>query len=119
MTDKLSAEQELAIALKVHRELWGRHKINQESDENAIVARNVLHEELGYIGTQREPYHLNDDTRDILIAHARQDSAHALSNTISLLRIVARIERRQKILFWVLFIGLALALIVLQRLLNA
>jgi t-SNARE complex subunit (syntaxin) len=53
---------------------------------NAVVAKNVLHEELGYIGERREPYNLDQDTRDILLTHARQDAAHALANSYSALR---------------------------------
>jgi hypothetical protein len=46
----------------------------------------VLREDLGEAGGhRRHSYELDEFTRDILIVHARQDAAHALLNTGSLL----------------------------------
>jgi hypothetical protein len=60
---------------------------------NSIVARNILHEDLGRFDTRLRRYGLDDDTRDRLIAHARQDAAHALVNTATLLEQVKALRR--------------------------
>jgi len=52
--------------------LFGR-KIKPE-DYEATFSKNSLHQDLGYIGaTHPHVYDLDDDTRDRLIAHSRQD----------------------------------------------
>ncbi len=64
-----------------------------ESWDNQAIARDILFDELGYNQADRPNYHLDEQTKDILLAHARQDSSHALSNTISLLERVERLDR--------------------------
>jgi hypothetical protein len=60
-----------------------------ESWRNHARARDVLHNELGWVGNPPENrYRLNRDTRDILLVHARQDASHALENTIGILKAV-------------------------------
>jgi hypothetical protein len=61
---------------------------------NAAIAKNVLHEELGYYSDQPCSYNLDQSTRDTLLAHARQDAAHALVINISLLRESAQLKER-------------------------
>lgn len=59
-----------------------------ENWKNEAIASAVLHAELGYLGNGiKHKYNLNEDTEDTLLAHARQDAAHALLNSISLLKI--------------------------------
>lgn len=49
---------------------------------NAATARNVLHEELGFFGEwDGAKYDLDDQVRDRLLAHTRQDAAHAVVNS--------------------------------------
>jgi hypothetical protein len=60
---------------------------------NAVAGRNVLHEDLGRFSSRLPHYRLNEDTRDRLIAHARQDAAHALLNTATLLDSVRNLRR--------------------------
>ncbi|CCV06714.1 conserved hypothetical protein [Mesorhizobium metallidurans STM 2683] len=55
------------------------------ANRNSMVARNILHEELGYFSDVQTSYSLDEETRDRLIAHGRQDAAHALTNTIALM----------------------------------
>jgi len=56
------------------------------------IARNVLHEEIGLYADAQPTYHLDQETRDRLLAHARQDAAHALINTeVSALQIFKRV----------------------------
>jgi hypothetical protein len=54
--------------------------------KNAAKARNILDEELGFFGHSTISYDVDEATRDTLIAHARQDAAHALLNTGTLLK---------------------------------
>jgi len=60
--------------------------------DNHAIARDIVHNELGYTGNRRPPYNLDQDTRDILLVHARQDAAHALANTVSLLKVVRTLK---------------------------
>lgn len=69
---------------------------NREMTTNRAIARNVLHTELGRYAETQPVYSLDQETRDRLIAHARQDAAHALLNTISLMKEVRRINQRTR-----------------------
>jgi hypothetical protein len=60
-----------------------------QSDKDAAIAQNVLHEELGYFGEYGKRYNLAEETRDVLLANGRQDAAHAL---IAALRVSDQIE---------------------------
>jgi hypothetical protein len=98
-TGPSKAEEALAIALRVHDTHFVKSERSNESARNFIIARNVLHEELGYYDERRSPYRLDDDTRDILIVHGRQDSAHALLNTDTLLKRVKELSKLVNMLF--------------------
>ena len=54
--------------------------------ENGIAAQNVLREEMGVYGEPEWNYDIDERTKNTLLAHTRQDVAHALLNTIALLR---------------------------------
>jgi hypothetical protein len=76
------------------------------------VAQNVLHEDLGLHADEPRYYDLDQETRDRLLAHARQDAAHALINTEDILDQLAIITRRfsvAAILFLVAALFLAAA----------
>ncbi len=92
-------------AIETSRRVRGRRDV---SAENGIVARDVLHGEIGLNGPseRHEPYHLDADTRDILIAHGRQDAAHALLNTMTLVTEVASLRRVVVVLMWLNIITL-------------
>lgn len=62
-----------------------------DSWDNHAIAHGTLQGDLGTNGKPRDPYYLDDMTRDILIAHSRQDAAHALLNTMSLLKRVRQL----------------------------
>lgn len=83
------AKEALRATLRVQRELGMKGDIN----DNKAIARNVLHEELGYYGERKPQYDLEEGIRDTLIAHGRQDAAGALLNTISLLNEIKRLKR--------------------------
>ncbi len=91
----------IRFAINAQREVGMRG----DSWDNHAVALATLSGDLGAGGKQRAPYYLDDMTRDILIAHSRQDAAHALLNTISLLTRV-----RQLTLLVYLLLALVLVL---------
>ena len=63
--------------------------------DNYAIARNVLQEEIGLHGEPpRESYHFSQGTYEVLLAHSRQDVAHALCNTKSLLDLNQKISSR-------------------------
>jgi hypothetical protein len=79
------------------------------SPENyeASFGRNILHEDLDYIGdgSPKTVYSLDDDTRDRLIAHCRQDVAMSYA-AISNLRKEMRNLRFQLSLSVLVIVGL-------------
>lgn len=100
-----TAAENLRANLASRRELEGRLS---DTDVNFEVARNVLHEELGYVGDRRLGYDLDDETKDILLVHARQDASHALLNSVTLLK-------KQKRLHRVIWVAVALLLYIAVR----
>ncbi|TIO14931.1 MAG: hypothetical protein E5X86_22715 [Mesorhizobium sp.] len=83
MPKKQTAMESLQMDYRAHERVTGRLT---PADKNRMVARNILHEELGmFADPQGAVYSLDEDTRDRLLAHARQDASHALCNTISLM----------------------------------
>lgn len=79
----------LMFAIKAQRSLG----MKGDSWDNYAVARDTLNGDLGLAGKQRDAYNLDQNTRDILLAHARQDAAHALCNSISLLNRIKNLNR--------------------------
>jgi hypothetical protein len=65
--------------------------------ENRLIAQDVTREELGHDPAAPQPeYTINREAIDRLIFHTRQDAAHALLNTITLLDNVRKLERRSR-----------------------
>ena len=56
----------------------------------------MLDEDLGLYSDPPRYYDLDQETRDRLLAHARQDAAHALINTGDILNQLAIIARRSR-----------------------
>lgn len=85
---------------RIQATIKARHALGLkgESWDNQAIARDVLFDDLGYNRADRPHYHLDDQTKDILLVHARQDAAHALSNTISLLEHIDKLDRTVRIL---------------------
>jgi hypothetical protein len=71
---------------------------------NSVIARNVLDEDLGRFDSTLHMYRLDDDTRDRLIVHARQDAAHAVINTATLLQEVKSLRRGVRIMLVLMII---------------
>jgi hypothetical protein len=64
---------------------------------NNHTAQVVLDTELGKYTDKVPTYQLDQETRDRLLAHARQDAAEALLNTRSLLDELHRLKKFQQI----------------------
>jgi hypothetical protein len=65
--------------------------------KNLLIARDVTREELGRDPAAPQPeYVIDREAIDRLIFHTRQDAAHALLNTITLLDNVRKLERRSR-----------------------
>jgi hypothetical protein len=87
---------------------------DKEAFINRVTAKEILQEELGQRSVPQPEYGLDQTTRDRLLAHARQDAAHALLNSITLMKEVRKLRRRSAafentvaLTFLMLFIGWA------------
>jgi hypothetical protein len=98
MTSGSSSRQERVEALKAT--LSAQHMVGQRGPHwrNHAVALNTLEQDLGYFGRDVACYDVDEPARDRLLAHARQDAAHALLNTTAILN-------RLRLLTW-LVVGL-------------
>jgi len=101
MIEKLTAKEALKAELDAIKSLRG-----DASMIDAAIGRNILREDLGEYKTDwLASYSLDEHTRDRLIAHARQDAAHAVL-------IASRIRGEVKtLLWWVKFSGVMLTVI--------
>jgi hypothetical protein len=82
--------------------------IRHVSKANLLIARTVLQEEMGRYGEHPLEYSLQPKTTDTLLVHARQDAAHALLNTASLLEHGAKISTQLRLLNVLAFISVCL-----------
>ena len=73
MKHEQDAVDDLRLQLRTMRELGA-----DQQAIDAATARNVLHEDLGYYRSKTTDYLLDEGVRDKLLAHARQDAAHAV-----------------------------------------
>jgi hypothetical protein len=114
-----TAEEAYAAAVKAMQTVTHPSEVRRGfADE--MLAENILHKELGYFSDPLPKYALDQQTRDRLLVHARQDAAHALI-------IALRLSNEVKLLaglIWTtraILIGLCtvLALMILWSLLAA
>ena len=87
---------------------------DKEAFVNRVTAKEILQEEMGQRSLPQPEYGLDQTTRDRLLAHTRQDAAHALLNTVTLMKEVRELRRRSAafentvaLTFLILFIGWA------------
>lgn len=85
---EISAEGDLRMRLLAIREVG-----NDQRLVDATIARNVLHEELGYFDRPLQIYNLDEATRDRLLVHARQDAAHAVIAAGTLAKELRKLRR--------------------------
>jgi hypothetical protein len=91
---RMEAEKTLASAL----EMVPKSGLKSVSKANYLIAQNVVHEEIGLYGEYAFEYRFNQKTSDLLLAHGRQDAAHALLNTSSLLEHGGQISTQLRVL---------------------
>jgi hypothetical protein len=112
-SSRLTATEELADTIAA---IEGVHVRGEDltSKINAATAKNVLQDELGQFADSHliSQYHLEQGTRDTLLAHGREDTAHALVNTNSLMaeskqlhQRIARLESRVTVLILLIFVA--------------
>lgn len=75
------------VELKHHLSALKSLGMNDDTDRNYAIAKNILHEELGLFDNKYplQIYDLTKEASDRLLANGRQDSSHSLVNTISIL----------------------------------
>ena len=86
-----------------------------EAHRSRVIARNVLQEEIGRFGPMGTIYSLSEDERDRLIAHTRQDSAHALMITDATAETSQKILRAINFLIGAMLACTALIVVVVYR----
>jgi len=101
--EKETSEEALERAIKLQSKYFvpGR---SWPVQVNRTIAENVLNQELGRFADRHSPYHLDQETRDLLLAHTRQDAAHALLNTISMMEEIHRLKKTLRTLGFALFV---------------
>lgn len=88
-------ESKLKAKESLKEDMWSLKELglNTVVKRNGAVAKNVLDEEMGLFGEPYEIYSLDEPTRDRLLAHGRQDAAHALVNSISTIELLEKVLR--------------------------
>lgn len=92
--DRRERAQAVDAEIRAYREVTG--KAADENEINRIVALHVIAED----GGDEQPGYLSELSKETLLLHGRQDAAHALLNTVSILKRQRRLER----LVWILLI---------------
>jgi len=109
--EKISADADLEGRLNAIRQIQG----NNPAALDAATARNILHEELGRFTDPQTIYHLDEATRDRLLAHSRQDAAHALLTALRSSKDIAEVKRLLKIAVILLLVITAVTVFSLFR----
>ncbi len=104
MSDEIGTNA--AGVIRATRRLYGPDAFR----ENGIIAREIAHEPVEALGHEHRSsdYYLDERARDSLLVHGRQDAAHALLNTKTLMDQVAGIRRDLRIMDAMLLIALGL-----------
>jgi hypothetical protein len=101
-------EQNKATGLNAAIEMIPRSDPNYDSRVNQFVAHSGAHDERSGEDETSRTMFLSDEAKNRLMFYGRQDTAHGLLNTITLLRKVNRlILLVQVLIFAVVVIGLA------------
>jgi hypothetical protein len=101
--DKIS--QDIAVATRAQRDVG----LKGDHWDNHAIAKHLLLDEIDSTKPVSFTYRLDQERRDLLLAHARQDAAHALCNTDSLLKRVRTLTR-------LVYLLLAVSVAILLRL---
>ncbi len=110
MEDCMSSGDEAMADLKAKLTVLTRPEYGGASafQINYVTAQNILHEETGRYGEHEIEYQFSRKTKDTLLAHGRQDAAHALWNTKSLLDLNNKISSQLNTLNSLMVIALCL-----------
>lgn len=88
-----------------------------ENTTNIAVGQNVLREEIGYFGEyEGTRYSFDQETRDVLLAHGRQDAASACTMAKSAFREAYSARRGTEKIMLYLLISLMLNVVILAKL---
>jgi len=107
MENKQTSAEALAAVLRGTRSLFVRGS-NWDKQANHIIARNILDAELGRYADELPVYHFDQETRDRLLVHARQDAAEALCNTTSLMNDVHQLKSALRELRFTIWVSVAI-----------
>jgi hypothetical protein len=92
MIETQTSDEALAISLRAAKAMFvGGSNWNKQA--NHIVSRNVLERDLGRYSDFLPAYHLDEDTRDRLLAHGRQDAAETLCHVSTLMDEVHKLRK--------------------------
>jgi hypothetical protein len=95
----MTAEEAYAKSIEGLEAYVGNDRLELRRVADNMLAQNILHQDLGmFPGDIHASYDLSDEVRDRLIAHARQDAAHAVLNTTRLLSDVRELAAEVKAL---------------------
>jgi hypothetical protein len=122
MNSEEKAEYALRIALKINKDsndiIGDRNSIKEKIDANRLIGKNILREETGYFGGYTgTAYNLDEPTRNLLLAHGRQDAAHSLCNTISMMEVLNEIKARQRVHTKLLSVALIVTIVIALKVL--
>jgi hypothetical protein len=92
VSEKESGDEALELQLKAAKGFFVPGD-NWDKRANHIIARNSLHTDLGRYSGHLQVYHLDEDTRDRLLAYARQDAAEALCHVSTLMDEVRALRK--------------------------
>jgi len=94
------AVEALLISVRTARRLLGQTLKGDRSIQHA-TGQNILREELGEFGDWKGTYYdLDEQTKNLLLAHTRQDSAHALVVANDCYELLYKINRTQRVHFY-------------------
>ncbi|MHC6156570.1 hypothetical protein ACVSQB_32940 [Bradyrhizobium elkanii] len=97
--------EELEGRLDAARRLAVRGE-DEAQRNNALYAQLLMEDDLGRYAEGPWPYNIDQDHRDILLAHTRRDAAEALANSRTLLqevrRLTSTLDELNRVAFFVL-----------------
>ncbi len=97
MDKKVTAEKALGARITAIRDM-NPPGTDLTTQINQATARNVVLEELGQFDARLPSYSLDQETRDLLLVNAREDAAHAVINTIDLMKSLSKLSNQVKLL---------------------
>lgn len=115
MSDEGDKAYEVAVAL--HNEVHGKGTLAAEIANNNVLGNVTLKDDLGTYGgieTLRLADDLDEQTRDRLISHTRQDVASTFAHALSAFKAAHEAKeiakRTRRLSWWILFLVVILVL---------